>query len=125
MFTVTSSTYATEQLFDAPIRNKSSVTIEESVGIYRPLKGTKSIVVHGVLTGQDGKYDLVVSSTVNRDALLAIVNSQKTICVVNPFNDMKYIRITQRDFDLAGIVQSPMYDFSVNYVEVDSGLVAD
>lgn len=124
MFSVTSTVAGTYQYIGAPIYIESDVDIEENVGVYRPLGSTKSVVIHGVLSGQDGTYRFVVDSTTKRDTLLSLVNSQQTICVVSPLNEIKYVRIVGRHFTLAGISNAPTYSFEIQYVEVASGLTA-
>jgi hypothetical protein len=112
----------TKTYLGVPVQNEMEVAIAESVGVFRPLGLSTSVVIHGALTGQDGKYSLIVSSTSARDSLLSVVNSQSTIMVSNPLNEIKYIRVVSRQFRLSGSTTVPRYEFEIDYIEVASGL---
>lgn len=112
----------TKTYLGVPVQNEMDVEIVESVGVFRPLGLSTSVVVHGALTGQDGRYSLIVSSTAARDSLLSVLNSQSTIMVSNPLNEIKYIRVVSRNFKLSGSTTVPKYEFDIAYIEVASGL---
>lgn len=96
----------------------------ESLGIFKPLGRSTTLVVHGDLTGEDGTYGITCSSQATFDELIAVINSQSLILVSDPFNEQKYIHVTSRSWTKVGAATSPRYELELNYVATESGLTA-
>jgi hypothetical protein len=109
---------------DVKVRAELQTDQEESVGVFRPLGSDKSVVVHGELTGYDGVYEIFCGSSALLNSMLTLINSQAVILVVDPFNNQKYIEVTDRSWNTrtSGTSLVNVSDLTVNYVETDSGL---
>ena len=109
---------------DVKVLGDLDLAQEEAIGIFRPQGRSLPLVVHGSLNGEDGTYEILAQTIATRDAILAIVNSQKTVLVVDPFGEQKYVRFVGRGMTQSGPSSAPRFLISANYVEVESGLTA-
>ena len=88
------------------------------VGVFQPIGREKSVVVEGSLGGADGSYDVMTGTDAEWTALLALVSSQQTILVQDPFGQQKYVRVTDRSWTLLGTPDAPRRQVQISYVEV-------
>lgn len=124
MLAFTASSLSGSVLSDVKILGDLDLTQDETIGVFRPQGRTRPIVIHGSLTGEDGGYEILASTIALRDSYLALINSQKTVLVIDPFGEQKYVRFTGRTMRQTGPASAPRFYISATYVEVDSGLVA-
>jgi hypothetical protein len=109
---------------DVKVLADLEITQEESMGVFKPLGRSTTLVVHGELTGQDGTYSVLCPTQATFDALVAVINSQALVLVVDPFGEQKYIRVTGRSWTKTGATTAPRYEVQINYVATESGLTA-
>lgn len=88
-------------------------------GVFRPIGRDKAIVIEGGLGGMDGSYEVHCSSAAAWTALAAVIRSQATVLVQDPFGEQKYVRFTGRSLTQQGTPSSPIRVVSLPYVEVD------
>lgn len=91
----------------------------EQVGIYRPLGRTKALVVSSAISGNDGTYEFVTTSSDEWDDLYAVLTYQGTIFVTDPLARTKYVRFLTRRWRETGPIDSLQRFVTVDYVEVD------
>jgi hypothetical protein len=91
----------------------------EQVGIYRPLGRTKALVVSSAISGNDGTYEFVTTTSDEWDDLYAVLTYQGTIFVTDPLGRTKYVRFLTRRWRETGPIDSLQRFVTVDYVEVD------
>lgn len=89
------------------------------VAVFQPIGRARSVVVEGALGGRDGSYRIFTSSDAEFSAVYAAVTSQRTLLVQDPFGQQKYVRVTDRSWELTGTPARPIRVVEVSYVEVD------
>jgi hypothetical protein len=98
-------------------------SIDEDLGVFRPLSKRYPIVVAGELTGYDGDLNMVFSGTADVEKfnkLKEIVELQTVVLLQSPFGWQKYLRIMGGiKVSTSGTPSSPVYRVSFSYVEVD------
>jgi len=97
-----------------------SITRVEEVGVFRPYGRSTAVTVSGVLGGKDGQVDIAVVGTSAWVLLEPLIVAQQTLLVQDPLGDQRYIRITQRSYQVEGNRTKPVYRVSLDYVEVSA-----
>lgn len=92
---------------------------ESQVGVFRPLGRDRAVVVEGALGGFDGSYRVYCSTVEQWTALKALLASQATVLVQDPFGEQKYVRIVSRGLQQVGTASNPQRTVQVDYIEVD------
>ncbi len=104
----------------ATILNRLGVTVEENLGVFRPLGRNLPIVVSGSMGGSDGELQAVTTSSAEWDAIYALAIYQDTILLQEPTNEQKYVRFVARDWEEVLIGSNKQRILRIAYVEVDS-----
>jgi hypothetical protein len=89
-------------------------------GVFRPIGRGNAVVIEGSAGGWDGTYRVYTSSSAEWAALKALLDSQATILVQDPFGEQKYIRVVSRQMTQAGTAAEPQRTLQLGYVEVDA-----
>jgi hypothetical protein len=101
------------------VRGPLSETVQQSVGIFRPLGRNTTVVVSGEIYGTDGQYDVLLVGADDWDAAQGILFSfGGDVCVQDPFGRQKIVRFTNRSVQEEGTRAQPRRLVSVGYVEV-------
>lgn len=95
-------------------------SVEEQIGVFRPLGRTRPVVLSQAIGGEDGNYEIVTYGAAEHDTVWALITHQGTLLVQDPFGTQKYIRIIGRQKNKTGAATNPIHRIQVNYVEVDS-----
>lgn len=95
-------------------------TVEEQIGVFRPLGRTRPVVLSQAIGGEDGTYEIVTYGAAEHDVVWALMTHQGTLLVQDPFGLQKYIRIIGRQKNKTGAATNPIHRIQVSYVEVDS-----
>ena len=91
----------------------------EQVGIYRPLGRTKAVVISSAISGNDGTYEFVTTTSDEWDDLFVVLTYQGVIFVIDPLGRTKYVRFLTRRWRETGPVDNLQRFVTVDYVEVD------
>jgi hypothetical protein len=110
----------------SPSLNKGAVrvldgigeTVEEDLGVFRPLGRSTALVVSGSIFGRDGAYTVACFGDTEFDGVYNLARHQGVILVQDPFGDQKYVRFTSRSFSTTGAASTPIRRVAVSYVEV-------
>jgi hypothetical protein len=104
---------------DAIVLNRLGVTIEENLGVFRPLGRALPLIVSGTIGGSDGELEVVTTTSAEWNAVYALAIHQYTILLQEPTNEQKYVRFIRRDWEevLIGTVRQRL--IRIAYVEVD------
>ena len=124
MIALTSTGLSGSVQADVKVLGDLDLSQDEGIGVFAPQGRTRKIVIHGTITGEDGQYEILANTIATRDSMLAVINSQLNVLVIDPFGEQKYVRFTQRQIKQTGPASAPRFYITAGYVEVDSGLVA-
>jgi hypothetical protein len=104
----------------ATVLNRLGITVEENLGVYRPIGRTLPIVVSGTISGSDGQLEIVTTTSAAWDAVYALSVYQYTVLLQEPTNDQKYVRFISRDWEeqLVGAIKQRI--LRINYVQVNA-----
>ena len=116
------STGLDKEILGARVLTDVPVVQEESIGVFRPLGRSTPIVIHGDLEKHDGSWTILAQGTTEWTSLIGVINSQRLILCLDPFGGYKYVRVTNRDWNLSGVHNAPRYELRVGYVEVEGDL---
>lgn len=113
---------------EAPTLNRGGVrilsglaqTVEEDLGVFRPIGRSRAVVVSGTIYGADGDYTIATSSDSEWSGVYALAIHQGTLLVQAPDGTQKYVRVTQRQWSERGAVNALQRDLTISYVEVDA-----
>lgn len=94
--------------------------IVESYGVFKPLGGTKTVVIASSIYGVDGSYQITVQGETAWDALYPVLTYQGTLHVHDPLGRQKYVRFVDRTWTESGPIGNLIRDVKVNYYEVDA-----
>jgi hypothetical protein len=103
-----------------------SFTRAESNATFRPLGSTKSVVVAGDMTGDDGTLTWITSTAEQWKTVKALLTYQGVLRVTSPFtqyaggNESWVIRLTSRDWNPTGTLTNPLTTANASFVEVDA-----
>lgn len=101
------------------IQKEISIKVEEPNTVFRPIGRSRAVVVAGKIQGEDGSYDIVTTTEAEWTALVAILKHQGTILIQDPYGDQKYVRFTERNWDMFAPTSSRVRSVTAAYVEVD------
>lgn len=104
----------------ATILNRLGITVEENLGVYRPIGRTLPVVVSGTISGSDGQLEIVTTSSAAWDAVYALSIYQLTLLLQEPTNEQKYVRFISRDWEEQLVGATKQRILRINYVEVDA-----
>lgn len=109
-------------ILDANIIDKPQDTINEDLGVFRPIDRRYPIVVAGSLTGWDGSLTIITTTAAQWTALKSVLECQAVLYLEGPFIGAgKYIRIISgARVELMGTLSAPLRRISVEYVEVQT-----
>lgn len=102
-----------------------SFTRAESNATFRPLGSTKSVVVSGDMTGDDGTLTWIASNAAAWKTVKALLTYQGVLRVTSPFtqyaggNESWVIRLTSRDWKPSGTLTNPVTTANASFVEVN------
>lgn len=103
----------------ARVRGPVSETIQQSVGVFRPLGRNTPVVVAGNIYGADGQYEITFIGDQEWTAAQALFLSfAGDVCVQDPFGEQKIVRIVSRGVREEGTRAQPLRTVTVGYVEV-------
>lgn len=97
----------------------------EANTVMRPLGSTKSIVVAGDMTGDDGSLEWVTDTRAKWETLKSLLTYQGPLQLTSPFrradgsNEQWVIRLTTRSWDPDGTTTTPVHRAQADFVEVD------
>lgn len=103
-----------------------SFTRAESNATFRPLGSTKSVVVSGDMTGDDGTLTWITSTAAQWTTVKALLTYQGVLRVTSPFtksaggNESWVIRLTSRDWKPSGTLTNPVTTANASFVEVNA-----
>jgi hypothetical protein len=93
--------------------------IVESYGVFKPLGGTKTVVITSSIYGVDGNYQITVQGEDDWDALYPVLTYQGILHVHDPLGRQKYVRFVDRTWTESGPIGNLIRNVKVNYYEVD------
>lgn len=95
---------------------------EETLGVFKPIGRTTSVVVAGDLYGWDGSYKVFTKTSAERSAFRSLLSHQGALLVQDPFGEQRYIRVTTRRQNLpSGATSSnPITEWEFDFVEVSA-----
>ena len=94
-------------------------TIVESYGVFKPLGGSKTIVVAQSIYGIDGTYEFVTKGSTEWDDLYPVLTYQGTLHVHDPLGRQKYVRFVERTWTESGPIDELIRRIKVTYFEVE------
>jgi hypothetical protein len=95
------------------------IQIQEPNTVFRPLGGSRPIVVSGPIQGQDGGYNIKTVTETEWDDIYPLITHQGTLLVQDPFGNQNYIRITDRKWTAETKSGNIYRDITLSFVEVD------
>jgi hypothetical protein len=102
-----------------------SFTRAEANATFRPLGSTKSVVVAGDMTGDDGTLTWIASNAAAFTTVKSLLTYQGVLRVTSPFtksaggNESWVIRLTSRDWKPSGTLTNPVTTANASFVEVN------
>lgn len=101
------------------VRGPLQESVQQSVGVFRPLGRSTPVVVSGDIYGNDGQYSITFVNDAEWGAAQDLLFSfTGDILVQDPFGEQKTIRFISRAVDRSGTVANPVRVVTVGYVEV-------
>lgn len=105
----------------------SSITFTkaESNAVFRPLNSTKSVVVAGEMTGDDGTIEWTTSTDSQWQTVYDLLTYQGPLRISSPFKSVDggpetyVVRLTSRNWNPDGTPLGPVRRVTANFVEVD------
>ena len=97
----------------------------EANAVFRPLNATKSVVVSGSMTGDDGTIEWVTSTDSQWQTVYDLLTYQGPLRISSPFKSVDggpetyVVRLTSRDWKPDGTPGGPVRRVTANFVEVD------
>lgn len=104
----------------ANVLNKLGITVEENLGVYRPIGRTLPIIVSGTIGGQDGQLEIVTTTDAQWNAVYALSVHQYTLLLQEPTNVQKYVRFVSREWEEMQVGATKQRIIRIGYVEVDA-----
>lgn len=104
---------------DATVLNRLGVTIEENLGVFRPIGRNLPIVVSGTIGGSDGELEIVTTTSGAWTAVYALATYQYTILLQEPTNEQKYVRFVGRSWEEQQVGAVSQRILRITYIEVD------
>lgn len=95
------------------------VTIEEDLGVFRPIGRALPVVVSGTIGGMDGEYSIVTTTEAEWSATYALATHQGQILIQAPDGAQKYVRFISRTWEETGATGSLRREVTLGYVETD------
>jgi hypothetical protein len=105
---------------NAVVLNRLGVTIEENLGVFRPIGRSLPVVVSGTIGGSDGELEIVTTTTPEWDAVYALATYQYTILLQESTNDQKYIRFIARTWEEQQVGSVKQRILRIGYIQVDA-----
>jgi hypothetical protein len=102
-----------------------SLSVEETLGVFRPLGRERAVVVSGDIYGEDGTYQIKVNGAPQWASMRALLRYQGAVLVQDPFGEQKWVRVISRSWSLLGGASCPQRPIDVQYVEVDAPIATD
>jgi hypothetical protein len=102
-----------------------SFTKSEANAVFRPLNATKSVVVSGSMTGDDGTIEWITSTQSQWQTVYNLLTYQGPLRISSPFKsadggpETYVVRLTSRDWKPEGTPGGPVRRVTANFVEVD------
>ena len=112
----------TLNVLDTWVLASPEITVEETIGVFRPIGASKAVTVAGDLYGEDGTWAVRAHDDDDQQsvaAVAAILTAQAVLYVSDPFGGNRYVRIISRSRSVEGTGDYPRTVWSVGYVEVD------
>lgn len=105
---------------DATVLNRLGITIEENLGVFRPIGRSLPIIVSGTIGGSDGELEIVTTTTAAWNAVYALATYQYTILLQEPTNEQKYVRFVGRSWEEQQVGAISQRILRIAYIEVDA-----
>lgn len=96
------------------------ISVEEDLGVFRPIGRSKALVVSGTIYGKDGSYRIATTSDAEWSSIYALATHQGTLLVQDPYGGQKYVRAISRNWEETGAISALRRDLTLGYVEVDA-----
>jgi hypothetical protein len=101
------------------VQGPLSEDVQQSVGVFRPLGRTTSVVISGDIYGSDGQYNVtLVGDAEWQEAQGILFGYSGDVCIQDPFGYQKIVRFVSRSVQEQGTRAIPRRTVSVGYVEV-------
>ena len=96
-------------------------SVDEDMGVFRPIGRRYPVVVSGTLSGWDGSFTVQTSSEAEWHEVRAVIESQEVILLESVFGWAKYIRLLSGTKSAqSGTPTAPRRSIALSYVEVDT-----
>lgn len=102
------------------VQQPLNLSIVETYGVFKPLGGSKTIVVSSSIYGIDGTYEFTTKGTTEWNALYPVLTYQGTLHVHDPLGRQKYVRFVDRTWTESGPLSSLVRVIKVTYYEVEA-----
>ena len=102
------------------VQQPLNLSIVETYGVFKPLGGSKTIVVSSSIYGIDGTYEFTTQGETEWDTLYAVLTYQGTLLVIDPLGRQKYVRFVDRTWTESGAIDNLIRTAKVNYYEVSA-----
>lgn len=102
------------------------ISVDETIGVFRPIGADKALTVAGDLYGEDGSWQIRAGDTDDYQTIAtigALMRTQNVLFVSDPFGGNRYVRIVSRSRSVEGTGDYPRTVWQVSYVEVDAPAV--
>lgn len=95
------------------------MSIEEDLGVFRPIGRNRAVVVSGTIYGSDGDYTVATSNDAEWLGVYTLATHQGTLLVQAPDGSQKYVRVVTRRWTERGAVSALQREITLGYVEVE------
>ena len=111
--------YPPMSIGNVTVRGPVQFTVDQSVGVFKPLGRGSAVVVSGETYGAEGSYTLLFTGepewVAAQDILFTFTGD---VCIQDPFNGQRIVRLVSRSVEHLGTVGKPLRAVTVGYVEV-------
>lgn len=103
-----------------------SESVEEDMGVFRPLGRKYPVIVNGTLSGWNGEVSVLCNSSAEWAALKTVIESREIVLIESPFGWSKFVRImTGVQSVMSGTYSTARRAVSLSYLEVDRPTVRE
>ena len=108
---------------EVPVIEKPSEASQLSSTMLEPLDRERPVVLLGVVGGFAGSLQVVAADATAIAALKALSAYRGIVYLEDAFGEVRWIVVTRVEWQRAGTISAPRRTATIEYVEVDSGLV--
>jgi hypothetical protein len=95
------------------------VSVDEQIGVFRPIGRQNAVTVTAGIQGQDGTFTIATTGVSAFNTTWNTIMHEGVVLVQIPDGTQRYIRITERGYQRGGTGSNPLNIIRVSYVEVD------